>query len=258
MHHHCIYKSVKTLSHIFYSYPPQRKVAPRIKYKSTRIHYTRAKVKKKMERLEQENKELREGMTAMQTEVEKLTALVNTLMAAQNQVSQTTSTVLEPVISAIPSSTTVTGISQTIIPEGFPWGMPHSFNEGPCPFGSTSITHPMSSSGYPWGMSHGFNEGFYPAVSEVPTPIIQQSTSVPQPSAIIPEPIVTYYAPLVQTDRLDRKPVFPTESVEAFDMVEGLQDTIDEMKREMKALRGKDAFGQNVQELCLVPNVVKA
>jgi len=41
-------------------------------------------------------------------------------------------------------------------------------------------------------------------------------------------------------------------------MVEGLQDTIDEMKREMKALRGKDAFGQNVQELCLVPNVVKA
>jgi len=67
---------------------------------------------------------------------------------------------------------------------------------------------------------------------------------------------VTYSAPLVQTDRQDWKPVFPTESVEAFDRVEGLQDTIDEMKREMKALRGKDAFGQNVQELCLVPNVV--
>jgi len=28
------------------------------------------------------------------------------------------------------------------------------------------------------------------------------------------------------------------------------------MKREMKALRGKDVFRQNVQELCLVPNVV--
>jgi len=28
------------------------------------------------------------------------------------------------------------------------------------------------------------------------------------------------------------------------------------MKQEMKALRGKDAFGQNVYELCLVPNVV--
>jgi len=49
----------------FYSYLPQRKVAPRIKYKSNRIHYTRANVKKKMKRLEQENKELREGMTAI-------------------------------------------------------------------------------------------------------------------------------------------------------------------------------------------------
>jgi len=73
-------------------------VAPRIKYKATRIHYTRANVKKKMEHLEQENKELREGMTTMQIEVDKLAALVSTLMAAQNQVSQTTSTVLELVI----------------------------------------------------------------------------------------------------------------------------------------------------------------
>ena len=95
------------------------------------------------------------------------------------------------------------------------------------------------------------------AVSEIPTPVIQQSTSVPQLGAIILEPIVTYSAPLVHTDRQDWKPVFPTESVEAFDRVEGLQYTIDEMKREMKALRGKDVFGQNVQELCLVPNVVK-
>ena len=139
----------------------------------TRVHGTRANIKKKMEHLEQENMELREGMTAMQTEVEKLTALVNTLMAAQNQVSQTTSTVLEPVISTIPSSTTVTSISQTIIPEGLLWGMPHGFNEGPRPFGSTSTTQPISSSGYPFGMPHGFNEGFYPTVSKVPIPIFQ-------------------------------------------------------------------------------------
>jgi len=156
-----------------------------------------------MERLEQENKELREGMTAMQTKVEKLTALVNTLMAAQNRVSQPTSTVLEPVISAIPSLTTFTGISQTIILEGFPWGMPHGFNEGSRPFVSTSTPQPIPSSGYPWGMPHGFNEGFHLAVSVIPTPVIQQSTSVPQPDAAIPEPIVTYSAPLVHTDRQD-------------------------------------------------------
>jgi len=67
---------------------------------------------------------------------------------------------------------------------------------------------------------------------------------------------VTYSSPLVHTSKQDWKPVFPTESVEAFDRVEGLHDTIDEIKREMKALRGKDAFGQNVQELFLVPNVM--
>jgi len=178
-------------------------VASRIKYKSTRIHYTQANVKKKMERLEQENKELREGMTAMQTEVEKLTALVNTLVAAQNQVSQPTSTVLEPVIFAIPSSTVFTGTSQTLIPEGFSWGMPHGFNESSRPFGSTSTPQPITSNGYPWGIPHGFNEGFHPAVSEIPTPIIQQSTSVPQPGAVIPQPIVTYFAPLVHTGQQD-------------------------------------------------------
>jgi len=89
----------------------------------------------------------------------------------------------------------------------------------------------------------GFNEGFHPTVSEVPTPVFQQSTSVPQPGAIIHEPVVNYSAPLVYANRQDWKPVFPTKSVEAFDRVEGLQDTIDEMKREMKDLRGKDVFG---------------
>jgi len=139
-----------------------------------------------------------------------------------------------------------TSTTHPIPSSGYPWGMPHGFNEGPRPFGSTSTAHPILSSGYPWGMPHGFNKGFYPTVSEVPIPIFQQSTSVPQPGAIIPEPLVTYSTSLVHTDRQYWKPVFPTESVEAFDRVEGLQDTIGEMKREMKALRGKDVFGQNV------------
>jgi len=176
-----------------------------------------------MERLEQENKELRERMTAMQTEVEKLTALVNILMAAQNQVSQPTSTVQEPVISAIPSSTVFTGTSQTIIPEGFPWGMPYMFGKG---------SHPI--------------------VTEVPTPFM----SYPQSGAPTPQATMTYSAPFVLTVQQGYEPIFHSDSYKASDRVEGLQDTIDEMKREMKAFHGKDAFGQNVHELCLVPNVV--
>jgi hypothetical protein len=38
--------------------------------------------------------------------------------------------------------------------------------------------------------------------------------------------------------------------------VDDLQDKYNEMQREMRALRGKELFGQNAHELCLVPNVV--
>ena len=54
---------------------------------------------------------------------------------------------------------------------------------------------------------------------------------------------MTYFALLVHTDLQDWKPVSLLKVLEAFDRVKGLQDTIDEMKREMKAFRGKDAFG---------------
>ena len=56
-----------------------------------------------MERLEQENKELRGKLASMQVEMEKLAAMVATLMAAQSQisVSQPIRTTLEPFVSAI-------------------------------------------------------------------------------------------------------------------------------------------------------------
>ena len=159
--------SVKTLSHMFLPICRREKVASRIKYKASRIHYTRANVKKKMERLEQENQELREGMTAMQAEMEKLTTLVSTLLAAQSPVSQTFDTVLESVTSSIPSLTVVTSISHAIIPEGFSWGMPQGFNENSH---STSITKPMPSGGFPWGMPQGFNENSHSTSTTKPMP----------------------------------------------------------------------------------------
>src|SRR3954470_9560526 len=45
---------------------------------------TRANCKKKMEGLEQENRELREEVVTFRSGVDRLTALVETLMAAQN------------------------------------------------------------------------------------------------------------------------------------------------------------------------------
>src|SRR3954469_13756516 len=46
---------------------------------------TRASYKKKMEGLEQENRELREEVVTLRSGVERLTSLVKTLMATQNQ-----------------------------------------------------------------------------------------------------------------------------------------------------------------------------
>ncbi len=61
-------------------------MARRIRYKATRVYNTRSKLKSKMNSFEEENHMLREQMTTMQTEIEKLTGMVASLMATQNQV----------------------------------------------------------------------------------------------------------------------------------------------------------------------------
>ena len=40
-----------------------------------------------------------------------------------------------------------------------------------------------------------------------------------------------------------------------YDRMDDFQDQFIEMHKEVKALRGKELFGQNVSDLCLVPNV---
>ncbi|GAU50056.1 hypothetical protein TSUD_186910 [Trifolium subterraneum] len=51
-------------------------------------------------------------------------------------------------------------------------------------------------------------------------------------------------------------PIFHAESVGGSDRVDDLQIKYDEIQREMRALRGKELFGQDAHELCLVPDVV--
>lgn len=47
----------------------------------------------------------------------------------------------------------------------------------------------------------------------------------------------------------------PSENGDVFDRLDGFQDQFQELKKELKALRGKDLFGRDVNEMCLVPNV---
>jgi len=74
-------KSSLTLS----PFPPQKeaKVAPRIRYKSTRTHYTRAYVKRKTASAEQENVKLREEVSNLKEGMEKMVAMMESMMIAQ-------------------------------------------------------------------------------------------------------------------------------------------------------------------------------
>ncbi|KAK2455735.1 hypothetical protein QL285_003159 [Trifolium repens] len=178
-----------------------------------------------MDQLEQENQALREEVTSMKVEIEKLTAMMATVLATQAQpsVPQLTDTSLVQSTSTVPTSTH----HHTML-EGYPWGMPQ----------------------------HVFSEGFRPTVSEIQASITQQAVPTPQLGMSFPQATVTYSAPLIHTNLQDHGPIFHSESVGGLDRVDDLQDKYNEMHREMRALRGKELFGQNAHELCLVPNVV--
>jgi hypothetical protein len=47
----------------------------------------------------------------------------------------------------------------------------------------------------------------------------------------------------------------PTESVGTYVRLDDFQEQFDEMQWEIRALNGKDLFGKNAHDLCLVPNV---
>ena len=90
---HIIVSILSLTSFFFPGVTPISKVARRPQ--PTRVHGTRANIKKKMDFLEQENQALKEEMAAMQakidemaamqSQVDELSELVKTLKAAQNQ-----------------------------------------------------------------------------------------------------------------------------------------------------------------------------
>ncbi|MCI02886.1 hypothetical protein A2U01_0023920, partial [Trifolium medium] len=174
---------------------------------------------------------LREQMVNMQAEIEKLTGMMTTLMATQNQVSapvpQPGNTFVPPLVSSAPL-----GAPQLVMPEDCPWGMPTGF----------------------------FGEESRPVVSEIPH--AQPTVPIPQLGNILPQVTATVPAPLVHTIQQDQIPIFHAESMGGCDRVDDLHVKYDEIQKEMKVLRemrafrGKDLFGQDAHELCLVPDVV--
>ncbi|GAU51892.1 hypothetical protein TSUD_416770 [Trifolium subterraneum] len=84
-----------------------------------------------MDQVEQENVELHGEVTTLRAEIEKLTAMVTSLVAAQNRplTPPPQATVIAEIAST-PVPVIPVNTHQHVMPEGYPWGMPMNFNEG--------------------------------------------------------------------------------------------------------------------------------
>jgi len=71
---------------------------------------------------------------------------------------------------------------------------------------------------------------------------------------------VTYAAPLVHTAQQEEGQIYHSDSVAGDDRVGNLEERLDvgfdAVQKELRTIRGKEVFGQNMHDLCLVPNVV--
>ncbi|KAI5409944.1 hypothetical protein KIW84_055415 [Lathyrus oleraceus] len=128
--------------------------------KLTHRYYTRANISRLMDHLEQENHELKE-------EVARLSALMETFLAAQSQSSPTPSTppqrtVLSEIVSSIVPATSA-HFAPTAMPSGFPWGMPPNFMpEGPAPtFASMPTSSPALAVPPPQGIENSQRKGSF-------------------------------------------------------------------------------------------------
>ena len=81
-----------------------------------------------MDNLEQENPELRKEVSALKDDMANLTALMESLVADQNQppIVQPQQTIVTSEAPTVPISATLV-VAQNRIPPGYPWGMPESF-----------------------------------------------------------------------------------------------------------------------------------
>jgi len=67
---------------------------------------------------------------------------------------------------------------------------------------------------------------------------------------------VTYEAPLVHTAQQEERQIYHSDSVAGDDRVGNLEERLDAIHKELKTMRGKEVFSQNMQDLCLVSDVV--
>jgi len=281
MHHIAIIKCQNRVSHFLPFRLKEAKVALRIQYKSTRTHHTRAYVKRKMASVEQENAELREEIGNLKEGMEKMAAMMEAMMTAQAEaqaqaqgqaqapamIYQTPADIplVQPIptvtSAGIPQSTPFTpavtvGITPPLVTESSLTGMANMYNAGSRPPGYSYTPQHCMPPGYPRGMPVPIDEGGHLGNIENSFPHGQQSTPLYQPGQTFPRATVTYAKPLVHTVLPEEGPIYHSDSVVGDDRMGNLEEKFDAVQKELKNIRGKDMFGQSLNDLCLVPNVV--
>ncbi|XP_058764639.1 uncharacterized protein LOC131638108 [Vicia villosa] len=175
-----------------------------------------------MEDLEQENHEFRDEVTTLRVGVERLTALVESLVAARNQPSPPSSPRATQTQTEV-QTTTICEVSTATV------------SMAPI----TGLSHYQMPNGYPGGMSYNFvPEGYHPVTGAAQT-----------------TPIMTVIPPPVHTVPQAEEPIYQVEPNERGEVYDDFQDQFQEIRKEIKALKGKNSFGKNAYDMCLVPNV---
>ncbi|XP_039686840.1 uncharacterized protein [Medicago truncatula] len=218
---------------------------------------------------EQENNDLREEVSSLKESMEKITAMMMDMMAAQAQASQAKVVqtvradveVSQPAGSPVtqPISTATIGTTQPLVNQFSSGDMTNMYNSGFRPAGSLGFSIPPQyhmPPGYPWGMPLANNEGVRHNAPEMQFPFGQQQTLFYQSGQPFPQATMTCAGPLVHAAHQEEDQVYHSNSVAGADRVGNLEEKFEAVHKELKTIRGKEMFSQNVNDLYLVPDVV--
>ncbi|XP_039683788.1 uncharacterized protein [Medicago truncatula] len=218
---------------------------------------------------EQENNDLREEVSSLKESMEKITAMMMDMMAAQAQASQAKVVqtvradveVSQPTGSPMtqPISTATIGTTQPLVNQFSSGDITNMYNSGFRPVGSLGFSIPPQyhmPPGYPWGMPLANNEGVRHNAPEMQFPFGQQQTPFYQSGQPFPQATMTCAGPLVHAAHQEEDQVYHSNSVAGDDRVANLEEKFEAVHKELKTIRGKEMFSQNVNDLYLVPDVV--
>ncbi|XP_024640586.1 uncharacterized protein [Medicago truncatula] len=188
---------------------------------------------------EQENNDLREEVSSLKEDVE---------------VSQPTGSLVTQ-----PISTATIGTTQPLVNQFSAGDMTNMYNSGFRPAGSLGFSIPPQyhmPPGYQWGMPLANNEGVHHNAPEMQFPFGQQQTPFYQSGQPFPQATMTCAGPLVHAAHQEEDQVYHSNSVAGDDRVGNLEEKFEAVHKELKTIRGKEMFSQNVNDLYLVPDVV--